>query len=46
MFIEQENKDLLQRLADSVELSLQLSDGLLYILEVDTSKKEIYYYIY
>ncbi len=39
---EQENKDLLQRLADSVELSLQLSDGLLYILEVDTNKKEIY----
>jgi len=39
---EQENKDLLQRLADSVELSLQLSDGLLYTLEVDTDKKEIY----
>ena len=39
---EQENKDLLQRLADSVELSLQLSDGLLYTLEVDTNKKEIY----
>ncbi len=39
---DQENKDLLQRLADSVELSLQLSDGLLYTLEVDTNKKEIY----
>jgi len=39
---EQENKDLLQRLADSVELSLQLADGLLYTLEVDTNKKEIY----
>ncbi len=39
---EQENKDLLQRLADSVEISLQLSDGLLYTLEVDTNKKEIY----
>ncbi len=39
---EQENKDLLQRLADSVELSLLLSDGLLYTLEVDTNKKEIY----
>ena len=26
---EQENKDLLQRLADSIEISLQLSDGLL-----------------
>ncbi len=39
---EEENKDLLQRLADSVELSLQLSDGLLYTLEVDTNKKEIY----
>ena len=39
---EQENKDLLQRLADSVELSLQLSDGLLYTLEVNTNKKEIY----
>ncbi len=39
---EQENKDLLQRLADSIELSLQLSDGLLYTLEVDTNKKEIY----
>ena len=39
---EQESKDLLQRLADSVELSLQLSDGLLYTLEVDTNKKEIY----
>ena len=28
---EQENKDLLQRLADSIEISLQLSDGLLYL---------------
>ncbi len=39
---EQENKDLLQRLADSIEISLQLSDGLLYVLEVDSNKKEVY----
>ncbi len=39
---EQENKDLLQRLADSIEISLQLSDGLLYVLDVDSDIKEIY----
>ncbi len=39
---EQENKDLLQRLADSVEISLQLSDGLLYVLNVDSNKQEVY----
>ncbi len=39
---EQENKDLLQRLADSIEISLQLSDGLLYVLNVDSNKKEVY----
>ena len=39
---EQENKDLLQRLADSVEISLQLSDGLLYVLDVESDEKEVY----
>ncbi len=39
---EQENKDLLQRLADSTEISLQLSDGLLYVLDVDSNKQEVY----
>ena len=39
---EQENKDLLQRLADSIEIALQLSEGLLYILDSDTNKKEVY----
>ena len=39
---EQENKDLLQRLADSVEISLQLSDGLLYVLDVESDGKEVY----
>ncbi len=39
---EQENKDLLQRLADSIEISLQLSDGLLYVLNVDSNKQEVY----
>jgi excinuclease ABC subunit A len=39
---EQEDKDLLQRLADSIEIALQLSEGLLYILESDTNKKEVY----
>jgi excinuclease ABC subunit A len=39
---EQESKDLLQRLADSIEIALQLSDGLLYTLDVDTNTKEIY----
>ena len=39
---EQEKKDLLQRLADSIEISLQLSDGLLYVLEIDGNKKEVY----
>ena len=38
---EQENKALLQRLADSIEISLQLSDGLLYVLNVDSNKQEI-----
>ena len=33
--------DLLQRLADSIEISLQLSDGLLYVLDVDSNKKEV-----
>ncbi len=37
-----DNKDLLQRLADSIEISLQLSDGLLYTLDVETNIKEIY----
>ncbi|MDC0969676.1 excinuclease ABC subunit UvrA [Alphaproteobacteria bacterium] len=39
---EQEDKDLLQRLADSIEIALQLSEGLLYILDSDTNKKEVY----
>ena len=39
---EQENKDMLQRLADSVEISLQLSDGLLYVLDVESDEKEVY----
>ena len=39
---EQENKDLLQRLADSVGISLQLSDGLLYVLKVESDEKEVY----
>jgi len=39
---EQEDKDLLQRLADSIEICLQLSEGLLYTLEVDSDKKEVY----
>ena len=39
---EQEDKDLLQRLADSIEIALQLSEGLLYTLETETNKKEIY----
>ena len=39
---EQESKDLLQRLADSIEIALQLTDGLLYTLDVDTNTKEIY----
>ncbi len=39
---EQEKKDLLQRLADSIEISLQLSDGLLYVLNVDSNKQEVY----
>ncbi len=39
---EEENKDLLQRLADSIEISLQLSDGLLYVLNVDSNKQEVY----
>jgi len=39
---EQEDKDLLQRLADSIEICLQLSEGLLYTLEADSDKKEVY----
>ena len=39
---EEENKDLLQRLADSIEITLQLSDGLLYTLDVDSNEKEIF----
>ena len=39
---EQESKDLLQRLADSIEIALQLSDGLLYTLDIETNTKEIY----
>ena len=39
---EQESKDLLQRLADSIEIALQLSDGLLYTLDIETNIKEIY----
>ncbi len=39
---EQANKDLLQRLADSIEIALQLSDGLLYVLDIDDNKKEVY----
>ena len=39
---EEENKDLLQRLADSIEIALQLSDGLLYTLDVDSNEKEIF----
>lgn len=39
---EQEDKDLLQRLADSIEICLQLSEGLLYTLEAETDKKEVY----
>ncbi len=39
---EIDNKDLLQRLADSIEISLQLSDGLLYVLDIDSGNKEVY----
>ena len=39
---EQEDKDLLQRLADSIEIALQLSEGLLYTLETETNKREVY----
>ena len=39
---EQEDKDLLQRLADSIEIALQLSEGFLYTLETETNKKEVY----
>ena len=39
---EEDNKDLLQRLADSIEITLQLSDGLLYTLDVDTNEKEVF----
>ena len=39
---EEDNKDLLQRLADSIEITLQLSDGLLYTLDVDSNEKEIF----
>ncbi|MBL6679423.1 MAG: excinuclease ABC subunit UvrA [Candidatus Puniceispirillales bacterium] len=39
---EQEDKDLLQRLADSIEICLQLSEGLLYTLEAESDKKEVY----
>ncbi len=39
---EEENKDFIQRLADSIEISLQLSDGLLYVLDIDSNKKEVY----
>ena len=39
---EQEDKDLLQRLADSIEIALQLSEGLLYTLETESNKKEVY----
>ncbi|MDC6451297.1 excinuclease ABC subunit UvrA [Alphaproteobacteria bacterium] len=39
---DDENKDLLQRLADSIEIALQLSDGLLYTLDVDNNEKEIF----
>ncbi|MDC1023022.1 excinuclease ABC subunit UvrA [Alphaproteobacteria bacterium] len=39
---DDENKDLLQRLADSIEIALQLSEGLLYTLDVDSNQKEIF----
>lgn len=39
---EQENKDLKQRLADSIEIALQLSEGLLYVLDVDSDVNEVY----
>jgi len=39
---EEDNKDLLQRLADSIEITLQLSDGLLYTLDVDSNDKEVF----
>ena len=39
---EEDNKDLLQRLADSIEITLQLSDGLLYTLDVDSNEKEVF----
>ncbi len=39
---EQENKDLTQRLADSIEISLQLSEGLLYVLDIDSNVNEVY----
>ncbi len=39
---EQENKDLLQRLADSIEISLQLSDGLLYVLDIENDVNDVY----
>ena len=41
---EEDNKDLLQRLADSIEITLQLSDGLLYTLDVDSNEKEVFSY--
>ena len=39
---EENNKDLLQRLADSIEITLQLSDGLLYTLDIDSNEKEVF----
>jgi excinuclease ABC subunit A len=39
---EEDNKDLLQRLADSIEITLQLSDGLLYTLDLDSNEKEVF----
>ena len=39
---EEDNKDLLQRLADSIEITLQLSDGLLYTLDIDSNEKEVF----
>ena len=39
---EEDNKDLLQRLADSIEITLQLSDGLLYTLDLDSNDKEVF----
>ncbi len=39
---EEQLIELKQRLADSIEISLNLSDGLIYLLENETNKKHVY----